>query len=75
MSKLPIIKDKQLIKALRKIGFTKHRQKRTSHLMMIHSDGRRCVIPIHSGKDIPRGTLKAILRDIEITTKELVDLL
>ena len=75
MPKIPIIKSKQLVKSLLKAGFEKHRQKRTSHLVMIHPDKRRCVIPIHSGKDIPKGTLKAILRDIEITIKDLINLL
>ena len=75
MPKLPIIKDKQLIKVLNKLGFTKHRQKGTSHLVMIHLDGRRTIVPIHPGKDIPRGTLKAILRDIEITNNYFTDLL
>ena len=75
MPKLPIIKDKQLIKVLNKLGFVKHRQGGTSHLVMIHLDGRRTIIPIHSGKDIPRGTLKAILRDIEITNNDFVNLL
>ena len=75
MPKLPIIKDKQLIKVLKKLGFVKHRQRGTSHLIMVHSDGRRTVISIHSGKDIPRGTLKAILRDIEITNNNFIDLL
>ena len=75
MPKLPVIKDKQLIKILSKLGFIKHRQKGTSHLVMIHSDGRRTIVAIHPGKDIPRGTLKAILRDIEITNNDFVDLL
>ena len=74
MPKLPIIKDKKLIKILGKIGFSKHRQGSTSHLIMVHSDGRRTVIPIHPGKDIPKGTLKAILRDIEITNNDFIDL-
>jgi predicted RNA binding protein YcfA (HicA-like mRNA interferase family) len=39
---------------------------------MVHIDGRRTVIPVRSGKDMPKGTLKAILRDIEITTEELI---
>ncbi|MBU4369666.1 type II toxin-antitoxin system HicA family toxin [Patescibacteria group bacterium] len=70
MSKLPIIKCKELIKVLMKVGFFKHRQRGTSHLIMKHLDGRRASIPTHPGKDIPRGTLKGILRDMEISTKE-----
>lgn len=39
--------------------------------MVRHIDGRRAVIPSHSG-DIPRGTLRAILDDLEISTDELL---
>ena len=74
MSKLPIIKARELIKILNKLSFYKHRQKGTSHLVMVHKDGRRTVIPVHAGKDIPRGTLKSILRDLEISTNDFVSL-
>lgn len=74
MPKLPIIKDRELIKTLKKLGFFEHRQ-RGSHLIMAHPDGRRASIPIHPGKDIPGGTLKGILRDLEISTKEFIRIL
>lgn len=72
MPKLPTIKDRQLIRALKKLGFFEHRQRGTSHLIMAHPDGRRTSVPIHPGKDIPRGTLKGILRDLEISTEEFI---
>jgi len=69
MAKLPAITAKELVKALVRMGFFKSRQK-GSHLILCHQDGRRTVVPMHTGS-IPRGTLKAILRDIEITKDEL----
>ena len=45
-----------------------------SHRVMKHADGRRTTVPMH-GKDIPKGTLLAILRDIEITKEDFVKLL
>ena len=39
---------------------------------MKHSNGLRTIIPVHGGKDVPKGTLKAILRDIEITVEQLI---
>jgi len=75
MPKLPIINSRQLIKALKKLEFYKHRQRGTSHLIMVHSDGRRTTIPVHQGKDIPQGTLKSILRDLEISIEEFINLL
>jgi len=74
MSKLPRnVKGKQLIVALGKIGF-KVVGKRGSHFRLVHKDGRWTQIAVHP-KPIPQGTLKAILRQAEITTKELLDLL
>lgn len=75
MPKLPIVNARQLIKALEKLGFYKHRQRGTSHLILAHSDGRRTTVPMHSGKDLPKGTLKGILRDLEISTEEFTSLL
>ena len=75
MPKLPVTKSRNLIKALKKLGFYEHRQRGTSHLIMVHSDGCRTSIPVHSGKDIPRGTLKGIIRDLELSNKEIIDLL
>jgi len=72
MPKLPTLKSKVLVRILKSVGFFEHRQKSTSHLVMKHSDGRRTIVPIHSNKDIPKGTLLAILRDIQITKEELI---
>ncbi|RJQ32038.1 type II toxin-antitoxin system HicA family toxin [Candidatus Parcubacteria bacterium] len=74
MPKLPAISSKDLIKALKSIGFFEHRQS-GSHLAMKHNDGRRTIVPIHSNKDIPKGTLFAILKDIQISKEELIKIL
>lgn len=74
MPKLPILKAKELVRILNKIGFFKYHQV-GSHAQFKHSDGKRITISIHLGKDIPRGTLKGILRDLEISTEEFIKLL
>jgi len=71
MPKLPVLKSKDLVEALKKMGFFKCHQV-GSHAQFKHFDGRRTTIPVHFGKDIPKGTLKAILKDLEISTDELV---
>ncbi len=75
MPKTPTITAKELIRALKTLGFFEHRYSGTSHLVMKHKDGRRTVVAIHSGKDIPKGTLLAILRDIQTTKESLVNAL
>ena len=49
MSKLPILKAENLVKALKKEGFESVRQ-RGSHLRLKHPDGRVVTIPIHQGQ-------------------------
>ena len=75
MSKLPVVTSHDLIRALTKLGFFEHRQRGTSHLVMKHSDGRRVIIAVHQGRDIPKGTLSGILKDIGVTSEQLCDLL
>ncbi|MEK7130990.1 MAG: type II toxin-antitoxin system HicA family toxin [Patescibacteria group bacterium] len=75
MPKLPAVKSKDLIRVLKSVGFFEHRQRSTSHLVMKHNDGRRTIVSIHSGKDIPKGTLLAILKDIQITKEEFLKIL
>lgn len=70
MSGLPAVTGKQIIKALKKIGFEVIRRK-GSHNFLQHSDGRCTVIPVHTGETIGRGLLAQIMRDCEITTEDL----
>ncbi|MDY6900294.1 MAG: type II toxin-antitoxin system HicA family toxin [Cyanobacteriota bacterium] len=42
---------------------------------MIHDDGRRTVIPVHSGETIGRGLLSQILRDTQLSREEFKELL
>ncbi len=73
--RLQRVTSKELIKALRKAGFEEKRQ-RGSHLhMKREEDGRRVTVPIHLGRVMPLGTLRAILRDAHITPEEFAELL
>ncbi len=74
MSKLPRnIKGKQLITILERLGF-KMIGKRGSHHRLSHPDGRWTQVAVHP-KPIPQGTLRAILRQIDMSTEEFTKLL
>ncbi len=74
MSKLPRnVKGKQLITVLERLGF-KIVGKKGSHFRFVHSDGRWTQVAVHP-KPIPQGTLRAILRQTELTVEELLKLL
>ncbi len=70
MPKLPNISGKKLVQTLVGAGFVLKR-KSGSHFIIEHADGRVTTVPIHANKDLPKGTLKAILRDIEVTVEDL----
>ncbi|HEY4527460.1 MAG TPA: type II toxin-antitoxin system HicA family toxin [Candidatus Paceibacterota bacterium] len=67
------VRPKDVVRALQKIGFSII-HKKGSHLRLAHQDGRRVTIAIHP-KPLALGTLTSILRQAEITRKELDELL
>lgn len=74
MSKLPRnIKGKELIKFLEKQGF-KIVGKKGSHMRFTHADGRWTQVALHP-KAIPQGTLRSILRQIDMDTEEFIKLI
>ncbi|MFM6108108.1 MAG: type II toxin-antitoxin system HicA family toxin [Sphaerospermopsis kisseleviana] len=74
MSIFPSVKAKEFIKVIEKIGFYFDRQK-GSHAIYKHNDGRRVVIPIHSGKDIKQGPLMGMIQDVGMDKETLFNLL
>jgi predicted RNA binding protein YcfA (HicA-like mRNA interferase family) len=73
VSKLPSISGKECIKVLEKIGFYQKRQE-SSHIVMRRDEPfTQVVVPNHS--EIAKGTLRAIIRDIELSVEEFVSLL
>lgn len=61
--KLPLLSGKEVVAALRRLGFIEVHRK-GSHVKMKHSDGRVIVFPFHD--EVDRFTLKGALRDAEI---------
>jgi predicted RNA binding protein YcfA (HicA-like mRNA interferase family) len=73
MPKLPRISSKKLIKAIEKAGFSNIRSK-GSHQTFVHADRGATTIP-RNDKEIPVGTLHAILKDTDLTVEQLIELL
>jgi predicted RNA binding protein YcfA (HicA-like mRNA interferase family) len=71
----PVISARELIRVVRRLGFVEIRC-RGSHHRFEHPDGRKAVVPVHKGRDIPRGLLLQIVTiDLEMTMEEFVRLL
>jgi predicted RNA binding protein YcfA (HicA-like mRNA interferase family) len=74
MTRLPRAKGREIVRALEKAGFVADRT-RGSHVFMKHPDGRTTVVPVHSGETTGPGLLRSILRDVELSIEELIELL
>ena len=48
---------------------------RGSHVLLEHPDGKATSVPIHSREIIGPGLFRAILRDVEMTLEEFIELL
>jgi len=72
MSSLPILKPREVIKALLRAGFYIHHQT-GSHARLLHRSNPelRVTVPIHS-KDIPKGTLRRIIRQAGLTVEDFL---
>ncbi|MCL5731925.1 MAG: type II toxin-antitoxin system HicA family toxin [Candidatus Thermoplasmatota archaeon] len=73
MPKLPSVSGKDALKALSKVGFEFRRQAGSHMILKREKDGKRVVIPNHD--ELPKGTLRAIIRQCDLTVEEFVNLL
>jgi predicted RNA binding protein YcfA (HicA-like mRNA interferase family) len=71
MGKLPVLKPREVCRALEALGFSLVRQ-RGSHMQYRHADGRGTTVPSHPGRDISPILLRQIARDIGMTAEELI---
>lgn len=69
MARLPRLRGREVVVALRHAGFVVLRIKGSHHFMQ-HSDGRRTVVPVHAGETIGPGLLSKILKDVEMEPEE-----
>jgi predicted RNA binding protein YcfA (HicA-like mRNA interferase family) len=74
MARLPRLRGREVVAGLRRAGFVLLRV-RGSHHFMQHTDGRRTVVPVHTGETIGPGLLSKILRDAEMEVRDLERLL
>ena len=74
MSELPRISGREVVKALKKFGYEQDRQK-GSHIVLRQTSypHRRVTVPDH--KEVAKGTLRAIIREVGLTVDEFKDLL
>jgi predicted RNA binding protein YcfA (HicA-like mRNA interferase family) len=73
MTRLPGISGRECVRALAKVGFVLRRQE-GSHMILRRAEPfAQVVVPDH--RELDRGTLRAILRQVGISVREFVALL
>jgi len=71
MGKYPVLKPREVVRILEKLGFEEVRQ-RGSHKQYRHPDGRFTTVPFHKGRDISPLLLKRIAKDIGLTVEQFL---
>jgi len=69
MPRLPRLRGREVISALRRAGFDVLRIKGSHHYLR-HPDRRATVVPVHAGETIGPGLLSKILKDVEMEIEE-----
>ena len=74
MPKLPVVRARELIRVLEKLGFYKCHQV-GSHAQFKNSEGLKVTVAIHGRDEIGKKTLKGIITDINLSVEELIRIL
>jgi predicted RNA binding protein YcfA (HicA-like mRNA interferase family) len=76
MAGLPVVSGARVVRALTRAAFVLDRIAE-SHHVLVHPENRlRAVtVPVHAGRDLKAGTLRAIIRQTGFTVEEFRNLL
>ena len=74
MTRLPGLKPRQVVSALERAGFTVARIA-GSHYQMFNEQTRRFVTVPHHNRDLPKGTLAAIVQQAGLSKEEFLALI
>jgi predicted RNA binding protein YcfA (HicA-like mRNA interferase family) len=72
MARLPVVSGRELIAALRRLGYQVTRTK-GSHVRLVCEGSPSVTVPLHD--ELDRGTLSAILSEAGISADRLLELL
>lgn len=73
MSRLTELSYQDIVKRLKKLGFRFYRQGKGSHELWVRdNDGKVIPVPHHRGKNIRKGTVKAIINEIGLSVDEFM---
>jgi predicted RNA binding protein YcfA (HicA-like mRNA interferase family) len=73
MTRLPILRAKQVLAAFERAGYTVVRVKGTHYQLRNPANGRRVTVPLHGG-DVTRATLNSILSQSGLSVDDFLKL-
>ena len=73
MGSLPVLKPREAVRVLERLGFVQIRQ-RGSHRQFRHPDGRQTTVPDHGSRDLSPIILRQIIKNIGLNPDEFLDL-
>jgi len=71
MGSLPVLKPREVIRILERLGFVQVRQ-RGAHRQFRHPDGRQTTVPDHGARDLSPILLRQIIKDTGLTAVEFL---
>lgn len=71
MGAVPVLKPREVVAILERLGFLEARQ-RGSHRQYRHPDGRATTVPFHPSRDISPILLRQIAKDIGVTVDTML---
>ena len=75
MPELRELDYQEVARRLRLLGFHSYRQGKGSHELWVRdADGRVIPVPHYRGKNIRKGTLRAIIREVGVSLNEFMGL-
>lgn len=72
--KLPVIKPRQLIRVLEKIGCIEKRQTGSHRIFYYPAKQKIITVPIHAN-DLKKGLLRSIIKELNLSVEEFINLL
>jgi predicted RNA binding protein YcfA (HicA-like mRNA interferase family) len=73
---LPVANGRDIVRALTRAGFVVDRIVGSHHVLAYPGDPTRTVVvPVHAGRDLKPGTMRAIIRQAGLSVDEVSDLL
>lgn len=75
MTRFPRASGKAVVRALERAGFVLVHIRGSHHYLRRPGAGQLVCVPVHGNRDLPLGTLRAILRQADLSADELAEYL